>query len=51
MSREGQDITDRTLYIQNEEMFAYNRLIQWVHNQPMELLRRVREMTWFSTIS
>jgi hypothetical protein len=37
---EFQAITDKTLQIQEEEMFAYRRVVQWVVNQPISLLRR-----------
>ncbi len=37
---EFQAITDKTLQIQEEEMFAYKRVVQWVVNQPIALLRR-----------
>lgn len=37
---EFQAITDKTLQIQEEEMFAYKRVVQWVVNQPMAVMRR-----------
>lgn len=37
---EFQAITDKTLQIQEEEMFAYKRVVQWVVNQPISLMRR-----------
>lgn len=37
---EFQAITDKTLQIQEEEMFAYKRVVQWVVNQPIALMRR-----------
>ena len=40
MRKECQALTDGTLYIGEEEMFAYKRLIQWAHNQPLALMRQ-----------
>jgi len=37
---EFQAITDRSLQINPEEMFAYRRVLQWVLNQPMSVLRK-----------
>ncbi len=37
---EFQAITDKTLQIQEEEMFAYKRVVQWVVNQPISRMRR-----------
>jgi len=37
---EFQAITDGTLEIRPEEMFAYKRLLQWVLNQPASLLEK-----------
>ena len=37
---EFQAVTDATLEMGVEEMAAYNRVVRWVVNQPVELLRR-----------
>lgn len=37
---EFQAITDKTLQILDEEMFAYKRVVQWVVNQPASLMRK-----------
>ncbi len=37
---EFQAITDKTLEIKPEEMFAYKRVLQWVVNQPASLMRK-----------
>jgi hypothetical protein len=37
---EFQAITDKTLQILDEEMFAYKRIVQWVVNQPASLMRK-----------
>ncbi len=40
MAANRQAISDRTLYIQREEMFAYNQVLHWVHNQPWAVLEK-----------
>ena len=40
MAETAQASTDRTLYVEREETFAYNQLLHWVHNQPWALLEK-----------
>ena len=40
IAEEFQAVTDRTLSIQPEEMFAYKRLLQWVASQPASVMRK-----------
>ena len=40
IEEEFQAITDRTLSIQPEEMFAYRRVLQWVASQPASVMRK-----------
>lgn len=48
---EAQAITDHTLSILPEEMFAYSRLVQWVINQPVWAMRsRARTDVLFSDL-
>ena len=40
IAEEFQAVTDKTLEIQPEEMFAYRRILQWVANQPAAAMRK-----------
>ena len=40
MAKNRQAVTDRTLYIQREETFAYNQVLHWVHNQPWAVMEK-----------
>ena len=40
MANNRQAISDRTTYIQPEEMLAYNQVVRWVHNQPWAMLEK-----------
>jgi hypothetical protein len=46
ISEEREVITDGTLYIQNIEMNAYQRVLKWVLNQPWDLLEKRAKKQW-----